>query len=57
MVHIWEDLQAKPKFWTNLQKVPLDLYFILSLNFSVVGSTLEPCNFQVIEQTKENNFA
>jgi hypothetical protein len=22
MVHIWKDLQAKPKFWINLQKGP-----------------------------------
>jgi hypothetical protein len=31
-----------------LQKVPLDLYFILSLKFRFVGSTFEPCSSQNI---------
>jgi hypothetical protein len=39
--------KLNPRFWTNLQKDPI-CDFTLSLKISVISSTLELCNFQVI---------
>jgi hypothetical protein len=39
--------KPNPKFWTNLQKDP-NCDSTLSLKNSVMGSTFELCNFQIL---------
>jgi hypothetical protein len=47
LVHKYVDLKAKPKV-LDLNAKYTSCEFILSLDFSDIGSTLEPCIFQDI---------